>query len=158
YDNTADKHTELRKNYHVSNDTSFTNYKRRAFHYDWWAPVLLPAYNPDDGVLIGLGFTYKKQIWNKAPFGWQQTIGGNYAASTGSYSLYYIGVFKQIIGKWDIDLSTRYDAPTYIINFYGYGNETSIGDHSKSFFRSRASSFTIKLGVARTWKYNSFTS
>ena len=153
YDNAGDRN-DLGRIYREAKDTAFTNYKRKSFQYDWWIPLIIPAYNHDDGFFVGLGFTYKKQQWNKSPYGWQQTIGGTYAASTGAYSLYYKGLFKQAIKKWDIDLDVDYKAPTYVINFYGYGNNTKLTDHSKDFFRHRGSNFTLKPGISRSWKYN----
>ncbi len=143
--------------YHATNDTSVTNYKRRWFKYDWSMPLVFPSYNPDDGILIGAGFTYKKQQWHKTPFGWQQTLGATYAASTGAYTLSYSGKFKQVFGKWDLDVKARYNAPSYVVNFYGFGNDTKLFDKNKSFYRVRATGLFINPEVSRSWNDNIFS-
>ena len=120
-------------------------------------PLIFPSYNPDDGVLIGAAFTYKKQQWHKTPFGWQQTIGGTYAASTGAYTLFYKGKFKQVFGKWDLDLTANYHAPSYVVNFYGFGNDSKLSVKNKSFYRVRATSFFFNPEVSRSWKNNIFS-
>jgi len=43
-----------------TNDTTYTNYNRQAFKYDWWKPLISPALNADDGFTLALGVTYKK--------------------------------------------------------------------------------------------------
>ena len=142
--------------YHSMNDTSFTNYDRRWFKYDWWIPLIFPSYNPDDGVLIGPGLIYKKQKWNKNPYGWQQMFGGTYAAGTGAFSIFYKGKFKQVFGKWDLDVTANYKAPSYVINFYGLGNETELLVKNKSYYRTRATSLYINPGVSRSWENITF--
>jgi hypothetical protein len=157
YDAPADAPSSGNFRYHATTDTSVTKHNRKWFNYDWWMPLLFPAYNPDDGVLIGAGVTYKKQKWNKTPFGWQQTIGGQYAFATGAYALFYKGEFKQTFGKWDLILNADYKAPTYVINFYGFGNDTKLDTKEKSFYRVRAASFLFNPDVSHTWKNNAFS-
>jgi hypothetical protein len=145
-------------NFRIKNgaDTTYTNYHRRSFKYDWWKPLLTPGYNVDDGFTIGLGLTYKKQEWHKYPFGWQQSIGGTFAGSTGSVGFFYKGIFKQVFGKWDFELAANYRAPKYVLNFYGYGNETKLNGKEKAFFRIRSSGFSINPSVSRTWERSTF--
>ncbi len=143
--------------YKTSADTAFTNYHRNSFQYDWWIPLVIPGYNPDDGFVIGAGFIYKKQKWQKVPFGWQQTFGVDYAASTGAYSLYYKGIFKQVFGKWDLGLSANYKAPAYVVNFYGFGNDTKLQTSEKSFYRVRARSLFFNPTLSRAWGKNIFS-
>ncbi|MGC4100939.1 BamA/TamA family outer membrane protein [Ferruginibacter sp.] len=136
----------------ITNDTSYTNYNKKAFKYDWWKPLIQPGYNPDDGFSIGLGISYKKQQWHKYPFGWQQTAGINYASLTSAFSFFYSGVFKQALGKWDIDMVANYKAPNYVLNFYGYGNETKLSGNEKAYYRVRSQGFYINPSVSRSWK------
>jgi hypothetical protein len=141
--------------YISTTDTSITNYNRKAFEYDRCNFLLKPGYNPDDGFVLGASFTYKKQQWNKTPFGWQQSVGGNYAASTGAYSLFYKGKFKKAFGKWDFDLAGDYYAPAYVLNFYGFGNDTKLNTHKKSYYRVRQQGIYLSPGVSRAWKNTS---
>ena len=144
-------------NYHATTDTTITAYNPKSFKYDWYKPTFFPGYNPDDGVLIRAGITYRKQQWHKFPFGWEQSVGGTYAFETGAYSFFYKGLFKQAFGQWDFNVAANYAAPTYVVNFYGFGNNTKISNKEKDFYRVRATSFLLNPGVARTWKNNSFT-
>ena len=153
YDAASDKpKSSIAYSYISTSDTSITNYNRKSFKYDWWAPVLEPGYNPDDGFVLGGSFIYKKQQWNKKPFGWMQSIGGSYAASSGAYSLFYKGKFKKAFGKWDFDLAADYYAPAYVLNYYGLGNDTKLNTNEKSYYRVRQKGIYFSLGVSRSWK------
>lgn len=142
--------------YIPTKDTSLLNYNRESFKYDWWMPMFTPAYNPDDGLLTGASFTYKKQLWGKSPYAWEQSIGANYAAATGAYNLFYKGTFTHALGKWDFDLVANYKAPGYVLNFYGYGNNTKLQVKDKSFYRVRAKSLLFNPGVSRILAKNTF--
>jgi len=157
YDVPGDAPASKAFHYHARTDTSFTNYHRKAFKYDWWMPLIFPGYNVDDGVVIEAAVTYKRQKWNKTPFGWQQTFGGTYAFSTGAYSLFYKGKFKQVFGKWDLDFTAKYKAPSYVVNFYGFGNDSKLSVKDKSFYRVRATSFFFNPEVSRPWQNSIFS-
>jgi hypothetical protein len=135
-------------------DTSITNYNRMGFKYDYCLPLLIPGYNPDDGFMIGAGILYKKRQWQKKPFGWQQTILGNYATATGGFSLFYNGIFKKAVGKWDVDITAKYNAPSFVLNFYGFGNDTKLLVDDKTFYRVSTSGFYINPALSRSWKSN----
>ncbi len=144
-----------------TNDTSYTNFRRRTFKYDWWKPTVIPNYNPDDGFILGAAMTYRKQGWHKTPYAWEQTIGATISAGNGSVGLYYKGLFKQVFGKWDLDLTANIKAPNFALNFYGYGNETqlfTVGNTviQKSFYIVRSSGFLINPSASREWKNNLF--
>jgi hypothetical protein len=98
---------------YISNDTLKNGYSRKAFAFDWLSPVVAPGYNPDDGFFIGGGVIFKKQQFGKYPFGHMQTLAGNYAAATGAYSIWYKGMFREFIGKADLQLSAKYNSPFY---------------------------------------------
>jgi hypothetical protein len=61
-----------------------------------------------------------------------------------------------VFGKWDVDLQSDWKAPNYIINFYGFGNDTKLLPDEKAFYRIRATSFLFKPGVSRSWNNNVF--
>ena len=112
-----DNNIKLNNDFKVrsTNDTSYTNYKRRSFKYDWYKPLIIPNFNPDDGFILGLAFTYRKQQWNKTPFAWEQTIGGTIATGTSANGIYYNGLFKHALGKWDITLSASLKTPKLLV-------------------------------------------
>ncbi len=151
---TKDNNIALKSDFKTrsTNDTSYTLYNRKAFKYDWWKPLIAPGFNADDGFTIGLGITYRKMAWHKFPYGWEQSIGGTFAAATGSVGFFYQGIFKQALGKWDVELDASFRAPRYVLNFYGYGNETKLNGQKKKFFRVRSSGFLLNPAVSRTWQ------
>ena len=156
---TKDNGSAVTNNFRLksTNDTSYTNFRRRTFKYDWWKPTIVPNYNPDDGFILGLADTYRKQGWHKTPYAWEQTIGGTVAAGTGAVGIYYKGIFKQAIGKWDIQLAASLKAPKFVLNYYGYGNETPLNKvEGKKYYRVRSSGFLVTPAITREWKNNSF--
>lgn len=132
-----------------TNDTTYTTFVRRGFKYDWWKPVLTPGYNPDDGVSIAAGVMYRKKEWHKDPYAWEQSLAVGIATATSSVGVSYNGLFKQVIGKWDVELAASYKAPKYVLNFYGFGNETSLNDKDRDFFRVRSAGFLVNPSVSR---------
>ncbi len=132
------------------------NYQRASLKWDYFIPLIMPGFNPDDGVSIGLGLLYRRQQWGKTPFGWQQRFAVNYATETGAIGFDYKGLFKQALGKWDIDLTASYLGPRYTLNYYGLGNETELNGHDRSFFRVKANVLDLSPGISRSWKKNYF--
>lgn len=143
--NTA-KQTRL----HLSTDSLKNGYNRKSFVLDWLAPMQAPGYNVDDGFFIGVGVMYKKQQFGKSPYGYLQTLAGNYAFATGAYSIWYKGVFREFIGKSDLHLSARYSSPAYTINYYGMGNETINDENAaKDYYHVRMSRFDLSSSLSR---------
>lgn len=135
---------------YVSSDSLKNKYNRKGFVFDWLAPTINPGFNPDDGLFLGGGVIFKKQQFGKSPYGYMQTIGANYAFSTGAYSMWYKGIFKEFIGKSDLHLEARYHSPTYTRNFYGLGNETENDeDADKNYYRVRISEFSFGYSLNR---------
>jgi hypothetical protein len=154
YDNkdnsfTTSKETKL----HISNDTLKNNYDRKSFVYNWAAPLVIPAYNVDDGFIIGAGVIIKKQQYGKAPYGSRQIITGNYGTSTSSFSFHYNGEFREFLGKADLHIDAKYKSPRYSRNFYGMGNETEYnGDLDQDFYRVRMSQVSFFPSLHRTFR------
>ncbi|HTE24315.1 BamA/TamA family outer membrane protein [Flavitalea sp.] len=137
--------------YRATSDTAVTNFHPTGFRYDWWRPLLIPGYNPDDGLVIGAGLTYKKMRWNKDPFSWQQTFVVKYAAATSAVDVNYHGLFKNVFKKWDLEMTANYKAPSFVVNFYGFGNETELVTKERSFYRVKARSILLEPGISRSW-------
>lgn len=147
-----------RKLFHLVSaaDTSRMVYNRKSFAYDWYMPLFLPGYNPDDGLFLGLGFIYRKQKWGKSPFAWEQRFAIHYAASTGATGLEYDGLFKQVFGKWDLFMTGHYNGPQYVFNFYGYGNNTTLTTMDKAYYRTRSKELFLNPGVSRSFNRSTF--
>ena len=151
-DNTFNTGNESRT--FISNDTLKNDYKRKSFKYDWLAPMQRPGYNPDDGLYVGGGITWKKQQFGKAPYGFMQSIGGNYAFKTSAYTFWYRGIFKEFIGKWDLNLETDINAPNYSRNYFGLGNETEKSVDKKNYYRVRFNQIIAGSSLKREFGKN----
>jgi hypothetical protein len=130
-------------------DNRKQKYERKAFKYDLLSPMINPAFNPDDGIFIGASVIYKKQKFGKTPYGYMQTVGANYATRTGAYSIWYEGIFKQAVGRWDLNVGASFRAPSFNRNFYGLGNETPELDVNQKYYRVRMSQYELLAGLER---------
>ncbi len=141
----------------LSGDTSKNNYNRLELRYDWLAPKIAPGYNPDDGIYLGAGFTIKKRMFGKKPFGYVQSFWGNYAIATGAYNFAYEGMFREAIGKWDLNIDAHVNAPNYVVNYFGLGNETELYNDDKNYNRVRSNQWIFSPSVSRQWhKHHTF--
>lgn len=135
---------------HRRYDSLTHQYQYGRFDYHLLRPVLLPGYNPDDGVYIGGGIEFRKHEWGHDRFAQQHFIGANYAFRTGAYNFWYDAVFNKAIGAWDVLLQGRLNQPNYVLNFYGLGNNTELVSKSRTFNRVRISQGIVRTGLQRT--------
>ena len=130
-------------------DEEFNAYDRKAFHYNYGIAPLRAGYNPDDGIILGLGWQYQTYKFKKEPFASRHRIFGYYAFGSGAYGGGYIGEWKQVLGKAGIELEAVYEAPNYVENYFGYGNETEQEVDDIDFYRVRKRSFRVIPAI--TW-------
>lgn len=141
-------------------DSLLVEYNRKGFKYNKLVPKFRPGYNIDDGIYIGGGFTLTKHKFGKEPYSFTETLAGNYAFATGAFNFWYDRIFKRAFGKWDLHLAAEINAPNFVFNYFGLGNETSLIQKDRSFNRVRSDQFNILLGVTRTfnkkftWDFN----
>ncbi|HEX2629242.1 MAG TPA: BamA/TamA family outer membrane protein, partial [Chitinophagaceae bacterium] len=108
------------------------------------------GYNPDDGFYFGGGVVFRKQAFGKAPYAAMHTLTANYAFKTGAYNFNYQGIFKEAIGKWDWHIGAQVQAPNYIRNYYGLGNETvKLEDADKQYYRTRFDQVIVSSALQR---------
>jgi hypothetical protein len=132
-------------------DTLLTDYKRKSFKYNKLVPKFTPGYNYDDGIYIGGGFTLTKQKFGKEPYGFTETLAGNYAFETGAFNFWYDRIFKRAFGKWDLHVAAEINAPNFVFNYFGLGNETVLIQKSRNFNRVRSEEYNVMAGVTRTF-------
>ena len=132
-------------------DTLLIGYNRKGFKYDRLVPKFTPGYNIDDGIYIGGGLTVIKQKFGKEPYGYVQTLAGNYAFATGAFNFWYDGLFKRTFGTWDLHVAAEINAPNFVFNYFGLGNETVLIQKDRSFNRVRTDQYNLLLGVTRTF-------
>jgi hypothetical protein len=107
-----------------STDPEVNTYNRKAFQYNRMAPLLYGNYNIDDGLFIGGGFITIKHGFRKTPFKQRHLFLASIAPQTLSFNFHYQGKFREVIGKWGLEILTDLKAPNYVNNFFGMGNES----------------------------------
>ena len=153
YDSLGNLYNTGREAKHIyTGDTLLVNYNRRGFVYNKFLPKITPGYNVDDGVYIGGGFTVIRQKFGKQPYGYIQTLAGNYAFATGAFNFWYDGIFKRTFGKWDLRLAGEVNAPNYVFNYFGLGNETPLLQKTLTYNRVRSDQYNASIGVTRTFR------
>jgi hypothetical protein len=101
-------------------------YDRQAFQYPYAGPLYPWSYNVDDGLFVGIGLLLKRPGFRKAPWAATHQFTANAALRTGAFSFGYAGNFTQIVGSFDLQLQAALQAPNYVRNFYGLGNNTQL--------------------------------
>lgn len=152
YDNSGNDITKAKETQvNISSDTAINRYDYKYFNYNRKGIVPQLFYNNDDRVYVGLGFISAKQKWRKDPFANTQYIDAKYSLSQKGFSSTYYSIFRQLIGKWNLNTYANFDQVRWT-NFYGLGNETELVSKDRDFNRVRSEEFIGRLGVDRVWK------
>lgn len=142
----------------LSDNPTVNNYERKTFKYNVLMPLVTAAFNPDDGIFIGGGFSYMDHGFRKEPFKSKHTVLGRYAANTSSYNFQYKGIFTDITGPWDLQIATDIRFPNFTNFFFGLGNESVFDqdidetrnvDNAIRFYRLRFEQLSYELGLFR---------
>ncbi|HVK48497.1 MAG TPA: BamA/TamA family outer membrane protein, partial [Pseudobacter sp.] len=108
----------------LSSDPAVNDYNRKAFRYNILAPLVTAAFNPDDGVFLGAGFKYTGRKFRRDPAVIHKLM-VSHALATEAFTIRYSSDFRKVIGKTDIFINAQLNAPDYVTNFFGLGNETN---------------------------------
>ena len=106
----------------MDDDSLVNSFQRIYYDYNKFLPGLSFAYNPDDGLSLGLGFKMVRHGFRKEPYKSLQTLVINHSLSTGAFRFHYNNEFIGVLG-YNTDLTTDIDikAPSNTTNFFGYG-------------------------------------
>ncbi len=127
----------------ISDDSLLNNYQYKHFDYDKKGFVFRP------GLTIGIGYHIEKEKWRKEPVGYDHRWMGYYGPNRGSVAFEYRLIMYQLIGKWDLASTARFDFP-YVANYFGTGNETIINtDVSRKYYRFLSTGFTLGFNIHR---------
>ncbi len=144
----VDSGTEGRQ-VHARNERLY-DYDRHAFAYNTYFPLPFIGYNADDGLILGLGITFKRQRFGKEGFSARHSIDLK-GSTAGNLQFAYEGQLHHAIGKWDIIYYGMAAYPSDFVYFYGYGNETSRSDSlfNADYYKTRYNSIRMGGGVLR---------
>ena len=142
-----------RTNREFSTDPAINDFKTTGYRYNtFYAPQINLGFNPEDYVLVGLGFSKRTYGFRKEPYATDQKFTTLYAPGRQAYQLKYHGVFNSILFKNDVVAHAEMANPS-LSNFFGYGNST-VYDKSKNiyFYRVRYNYLSADLMLRK--RYN----
>ena len=119
--------------------------------HDWKAGFWF-GYNSNDGLLIGGGPVLYEFGYRVAPYVYRQSLMAAYITNIKTFVLEYKGEFYQIIKPLRTKLDVR--KVTATLNFYGYGNETTIDPtlEGEDFYLIRPDLFDLNLSFDYLFK------
>ncbi|MGY2131157.1 metallophosphoesterase [Hymenobacter sp. HD11105] len=97
---------------------------RKDYRLDYIGPTLYFGYNVDDRLFFGGGVTYRNYAFRKEPFASDQSLVANYSPSQKAYNVRYRGVFTDMFGKYDLNVTSQLYGPQLLYNYFGLGNDT----------------------------------
>ncbi|SFQ81285.1 hypothetical protein [Hymenobacter arizonensis] len=133
------------------------DYDPQAFQYNYTGPRYPVAFNVDDGVFLGLGVLWRRPGFRNPPWAVTQQLTGSVALATGAFSFAYAGQFNHLLGPYDVQVQAGLQAPNYVRNFFGLGNETRF-DESQGIryyrvrFRELALSVQLQRRLSTRWQ------
>jgi len=101
------------------------------------------------GVRISANIRYKADPFRKQEYRVEHLISANYGLLRKVFNVGYVGTFGRAVGRWDLVLKARFDAPA-LENFFGAGNETTQGDHGRNYFKTFSTRWYGGIGLYRT--------
>ena len=138
------KNTRMR----LSEDSAVHVYNYQNFLPDKKGLIPHFGYNDWDRFFVGVRYQFLNNKWRKLPFASRQSIDVDYSLLQQAFSTTYIGLFPELIGKWDLNAKANYDMERWI-NFFGLGNETPFKTTNRNFYRLRTEEAMANLGVSR---------
>ncbi len=124
-------------------------YDRKQFKYDKLMPLASVEFNQDDGIFLGAGVLWEKNGFKKSPYAVRQSILANYALRTGSFNIRYHGHAVDLAGNLDMVWKVDVQAPDYVFNYFGNGNESryDIEERDIRYYRARYSLYKLFAGM-----------
>jgi Omp85 superfamily domain/Calcineurin-like phosphoesterase len=108
----------------MSSSPYVNRYQITGFKYNSYRiPMLNLAYNEEDALLVGVGFSLKTFGFRKDPYSTYQKLTTLYSINTGAYQVKYSGEFNQLSNNTDLVLNGEFVNPV-LNHFYGFGNNS----------------------------------
>ena len=117
-------------------------------------PTINVGFNIEDQFMAGLGVSFTKQGFRKAPFASQHQVSSLVSFVNQAYQVKYSGEVIDIYRHYDLVMNAALVNP-HLNNFFGLGNET-IKDPLKplSYYRVRFSSLSGDVAARKRFIYN----
>ncbi|MEP3374199.1 MAG: metallophosphatase [Maribacter dokdonensis] len=131
------------------NDYELNNYNHKKVKYNFNQLLPIIAFNPDDGVKLGVLSNHTSYSLQRNPFTYKHSINAAFYTSTSGFDLSYKGEFSNIFHNWNFGLEGLYTSPNFSENFFGFGNETNYDadEEDLDFNRIRISKFNVAISL-----------
>lgn len=140
----------------LSDNIAIHDYEYQAYRENSGTVIKLPTFSNLRGIFLRLGYSYTKQGWRKEPFNWRQSLIFNYSLFNKSFGGNYDAQFNELIGKWNLLVSARYDQLLQHY-FFGIGNETKMVN-DRIYYEQFTEELMTEVGLNRVFgRYHSFT-
>lgn len=138
----------------ISKDTANTGFTPVNL-YHGYQPLLAGGYNPDDGILLGVGFRFQQaRGFKRFPYSATHTLTLAHSFTTDAFHFKYQGEWIRAIGNADFVVDADIKSPQNTQNFFGIGNETPFDKtgNYRRFYRARFNWYTLNTSLR--WKNN----
>jgi hypothetical protein len=109
---------------------------------------------PRTGIKVVGSITYNPQPWRKEEYEIAHHICANYGVFRRAFNTGYVGKFGRLLGKWDLMLKARLDAPA-VENYFGVGNSTEYLNKERNYYRTYSNRVYGSIGIERDFnKYH----
>ncbi|MEN0004140.1 MAG: ShlB/FhaC/HecB family hemolysin secretion/activation protein, partial [Bacteroidota bacterium] len=110
--------------------------------------MILPqmGFNPDDGFQLGAFANFFRYGFKKKPYAQKHHISAGYSFATGAIDVAYQAEYIDALGKWDILTNLEWNGEQFVINFFGFGNNTENPRNDElSFNRVRKGAYFVNI-------------
>ncbi len=120
--------------------------------------VATAGYNPDDGARVGLQYIFEINGFSRNPFSKQHRFNAGYYYDTSSYDVAYQGEIANLYKTLNLSFGGRVTSPNFVLNYFGYGNETSNPQDALGYDANRVEvqTFSGNVGLLRNSYFGSF--
>ncbi|HJS54589.1 MAG TPA: BamA/TamA family outer membrane protein, partial [Chitinophagaceae bacterium] len=132
----------IKNNSHTKNrfskDPPVNSYSILGFKYNKTSfPQIRIGANPDDGLMLGAGFSQRTYGFRNEPYATDQKLFAFASLSRGAYRVRYDGEFNHITRDVDLIIKSEIAFPE-VNNFFGLGNTTEMEEEADyGFYRTR---------------------
>ena len=106
---------------------------------------------PKTGIKVSAGITFTPQPWRKKEYQIVHSVNALYGFLRTSFNVGYVGRFGHVLGKWDLVLKGRLDAPA-VENYFGSGNNTVFSNKTRNYYRTLSQRGYGAIGFERTFE------
>jgi len=106
---------------------------------------------PKTGIKVSAGITFTPQPWRKKEYQIVHSVNALYGFLRTSFNVGYVGRFGHVLGKWDLVLKGRLDAPA-VENYFGSGNNTILSNKTTNYYRTLSQRGYGAIGFERNFE------